>query len=205
MHCCHRPKGKQPMITERQYSSLLKRCQRSAVARGIDFALTEEQFGVLRLRAGDRCELTKIEFSNEVRSTKQARRPFFPSIDRIRSNEGYRWDNVRLVCSCVNTALHVFGDDVFARMCLSFAENVDKLDVRPSAELIDLSTSSRRGIKTRGTAEHPYYQPIIMHNRKRYSLGVFSSLADAQARYLEAKRLVSAGQDFAHLHDGTFA
>jgi hypothetical protein len=65
-------------------------------------------------RQGHRCIMTGIAF--EPKATKP-RNPYAMSVDRIDSSRGYTMDNIRLVCACVNFALHSYGDEVFYRMC----------------------------------------------------------------------------------------
>lgn len=79
--------------------------------------LSEEAVRKLVARANGRCELTGIPFTGDkpVRST---RRPFIPSIDRVRAGLPYSIDNCRLVCFSVNVALNEWGDDVFDMVCL---------------------------------------------------------------------------------------
>jgi hypothetical protein len=88
-----------------------KRHRKGAKQRGKEFAITIDD--VLRLLESqkNRCAVTGIRFNNA--KPKNARmRPWAPSLDRIRSNEGYVNGNVRLVCAFANVAMNDFGEEI---------------------------------------------------------------------------------------------
>ena len=87
-----------------------------------DFDLTKEFVENLYEKQGGKCALTGLVFSDEKYNNCR-RRPFAPSLDRIDSKRGYTQDNVRFVCSMVNTALGEFGDILFDKMCRSYIED----------------------------------------------------------------------------------
>ena len=62
-----------------------------------------------------KCDLTGIEFDVESRWWKA-------SLDRIRSDEGYTKDNIRLVAWIVNHSKGELTDDEFINMCRAVAE-----------------------------------------------------------------------------------
>lgn len=79
--------------------------------------LSEDEVRTLVARANGRCELTGIPFSGaDVEGI--SRRPFIPSIDRVKPGLPYSIANCRLVCFSVNAALNEWGDDVFDIVCL---------------------------------------------------------------------------------------
>lgn len=89
--------------------------KRNAKTRGIPFNLTREEFETLVARAGNQCEVTGITFQLRIRPGSE-RRPFAPSLDRIKASQPYSAINCRLVCGIVNTALSDWGDAVFWKM-----------------------------------------------------------------------------------------
>ena len=46
--------------------------------------------------------------------------PWAPSVDQINPGQGYTWDNVRLVCVMLNTALGNHGIEAFTRLATAF-------------------------------------------------------------------------------------
>jgi hypothetical protein len=107
-----------PMRAAFIYLSAFYSCQKNAKARGIPFQITREQFDAIVLRAGGRCELTRIRFSGQ-RQGAVRRRPYVPSLDRIDSAGAYTMENVRLICSSVNYALNEWGVEVFDRIAVA--------------------------------------------------------------------------------------
>jgi integrase len=91
-------------------------------------ALTREEFDAIWTRANGRCELTGIAFSLDC-PKGCARRPWFPSLDRVDGRRGYVASNCRLVCTAVNLALNDFGEEVFKRIARSFLVGFDRSDV----------------------------------------------------------------------------
>jgi hypothetical protein len=84
--------------------------KRNAKRREIPHSLTLADVEQLVAKAGGRCQVTGIVFSNEI---VNGTRPYGPSLDRIDSSEGYHPDNVRLVCIAINNAMRDWGDSVF--------------------------------------------------------------------------------------------
>jgi hypothetical protein len=87
---------------------LIKRAQRGAKKRGIDFAITQADI-LPMLRVGT-CPMSGYKF----RYTYGAYDPYAPSIDRIDSNKGYVPGNVRVICYILNVGMNQFGFDVAA-------------------------------------------------------------------------------------------
>lgn len=65
--------------------------------------------------------MTGIEFEFD-RFEGSCRRPFAPSLDRIRSNEGYSVGNCRLVCVLVNLALNQWGLEPLMRVASNLVQ-----------------------------------------------------------------------------------
>jgi hypothetical protein len=63
------------------------------------------------VRANGKCEVTRIPFSF-LKMDGSRKRPWYPSIDRINSLQGYSFSNCRLVCIAVNLAMHQWGESV---------------------------------------------------------------------------------------------
>lgn len=82
---------------------------------GSPFLLTMPDLEDLMVRCEGRCELSGVPFSGET-VAGTVKRPFIPSIDRIKPKEAYTPENVRLVCWAVNLALGEWGDEVFWRI-----------------------------------------------------------------------------------------
>lgn len=95
--------------------------KREATKRGIPFELTFDELIELMERAQGRCEISFIPFSDERWGSY--RKPWAMSIDRIDSREGYRKDNVRLVCVAVNFAMQDWGEDVLILIVQSMLEH----------------------------------------------------------------------------------
>lgn len=83
--------------------------------KGSPYLLTHYDLIELMVRSQGRCEISGIPFSDE-QIPGCSRRPFIPSIDRIKPKEPYVFDNCRLVCWAVNRALGEWGDEVFWRI-----------------------------------------------------------------------------------------
>jgi hypothetical protein len=87
---------------------LIKRAQRNAKKRGIEFGLTQTDI-LPMLRVGS-CPLSGYKF----RYTYGAYDAYAPSLDRIDSDKGYVPGNVRIVCFLLNVGMNQFGFDVAA-------------------------------------------------------------------------------------------
>jgi hypothetical protein len=83
--------------------------------KGAPFLLTQPEIEGLMIRSKGRCELSGVPFSGEA-VVGCHKRPFVPSIDRIKPKEAYTYSNTRLVCWAVNLALGEWGDEVFWRI-----------------------------------------------------------------------------------------
>lgn len=98
------------------YAAIYRRLSLKAKYGRLECLLRPE-FNEMVKRAGGRCELTGIPFSREIVSSVRSREtPWFPSVDRIDSAQGYTAVNTRLVCLAVNIALNVWGATIFDRI-----------------------------------------------------------------------------------------
>ena len=74
-------------------------------------SITVSELSLILVRADGRCEVTGIPFSNDV-PTGAKIAPFYMSVDRIRNDRGYHFDNCRVVCLAVNLAMRDWGHGV---------------------------------------------------------------------------------------------
>jgi hypothetical protein len=107
-------------LTPGQWNRIFRDARKNALSRGVPFSLSVDEFLMLRSRAGGRCEVSSIPFSME-NPHGGGRRPWAPSLDRVRSREGYTLNNCRLVCVAANYAMNVWGEDVLHRLSASVA------------------------------------------------------------------------------------
>ena len=85
------------------------------------FLLTHLDIDRLLVRSAGRCEVSGMLFSGDTVPGCD-KRPFIPSIDRVRPKEPYSLDNCRLVCWAVNLAISDWGDGVFWKIVRSAQE-----------------------------------------------------------------------------------
>lgn len=108
----------------------------SARQRGIPFNLTEFHFVRLAQQTDGRCQLTGIPFQF-TGDPRFHRNPFRPSVDRIDSSRGYEIDNIRIVCTAVNTAMGEWGEDVFRQILKGYTETILSSTVPFSSKVRD--------------------------------------------------------------------
>ena len=99
----------------RAIRSAYKVTRSASLKSGIGFELTEEELAYLMRRSLGRCEVSGLKFSGDNFTTSK-RRPFIPSIDRIKAKEPYDLNNCRLVAWIVNLSLSDWGEDIFWQM-----------------------------------------------------------------------------------------
>ena len=89
-------------------ASMWRETKKRALRHGILFDLSESDMLALFERSGGRCEVSGIVFkTTQVKLSHK--RPYIPSLDRIRSADGYTLENCRLVCCAVNMAMNDWG------------------------------------------------------------------------------------------------
>jgi hypothetical protein len=84
--------------------------------------MSREEFEVLWMRSGGKCELTGITFSTRPEGSPEAVWPWGASIDRLDNARGYELNNCQLVCIAMNLALHQFGEGVFDVLARCYVE-----------------------------------------------------------------------------------
>jgi hypothetical protein len=90
--------------------------RKSAPDRRIAFTLHPEGVAIRWHQHPNKCALTGIRFAPVNVARAFDRQPWSPSIDRINCAQGYTYDNIRIVCQAVNTALNSWGESVLERI-----------------------------------------------------------------------------------------
>jgi hypothetical protein len=110
-----------PKELRRYTSESYRRAKKNAVTRQIEFRLTRADYAEIVARAAGRCEVSGIAFDLQLRP-RSLRRPFAPSLDRIKAHEPYTVENCRLVCGLVNAAMSDWGEEPFRFVATKMAE-----------------------------------------------------------------------------------
>lgn len=103
--------------------------QRRAWRNGIDFTLPPDHVEDLWRRQGGCCAVSGISFNFKRFDHALVKHPSAPSLDRIDSRLGYRPENARLVCTCVNFGMGQWGEEVLRRV----AQGMFKKEASPPA------------------------------------------------------------------------
>lgn len=106
------PESVRKVFTRSRHQATKHRKERkSSTAEGRkNWALSYEEFAALYARSGGRCEVSYVPFDSTPR-TDGRKSPRALSIDRKDPTKCYSYDNCRLVCYWVNTALNQWGDE----------------------------------------------------------------------------------------------
>lgn len=107
-------------------TKLTGQCRRNAKKRDIDFALSSDSVMGMLLKSNGRCVLTGIEFDFSPSSGE--RRPWYPSIDRIDSSQGYSAENCRIICVAANLAMNEWGEDVLLKLSQGYMSKCRRSD-----------------------------------------------------------------------------
>lgn len=91
------------------YNTAAVNARRNPATQEIEFRLSHDEFNALVARCQNRCEVTGIPFSDGEASPVHGRRPWPPSLDRIRSDQPFCIENCRIVCAAVNNAMGPWG------------------------------------------------------------------------------------------------
>lgn len=110
-----RKRAKRRYIENMLASRLLAKCRNRAARKGISIDIDRDWLLDTFHDQAYRCSVSNMPF--DLSEPKGARSPWRPSVDRIRSNEGYTKDNCRLVCTIVNLARLDWSDADFQMMC----------------------------------------------------------------------------------------
>ena len=78
-----------------------------AAKRGVPYAITAHDIDRLLVDQGWRCAISGIVLD---RPNSSGAKPFGPSLDRIRPENGYVVGNIRVVCNMVNWAMNKWGE-----------------------------------------------------------------------------------------------
>lgn len=92
----------------------------SSIRKNVPYLLTHDDIGRMMTRSRGKCEISGLTFS-AIKVDGARKRPYLPSIDRIKAKEPYSPANCRLVCCAVNIAINDWGDAVFYKIALSAA------------------------------------------------------------------------------------
>ncbi len=97
------------------FHSIYPTARKNAAKRQIQFDLTVEDFWNLAARTKGCCQVTGLQFEYAF-SEGSLRRPFAPSLDRIKSHKGYSKRNCRFVCIAANLAMNEWGESVLLKL-----------------------------------------------------------------------------------------
>lgn len=95
---------------------------KNARTRGIEWTLDAKDLNAILVGGNWRCAVTNVKFDYKP-AVDGKRRPWAPSLDRIRSGEGYVPGNVRFVCVAANLAMNEWGEDVLQKMAHSLVSS----------------------------------------------------------------------------------
>jgi hypothetical protein len=173
-------------------SMMYNRTRKNALTRGIPFEITPEDVRVLAHNAKNRCAVTSIPF-DFTESTEQKTKPWRPSLDRKDSSKGYTVDNIRIVCTAVNLAMNVWGEEILhkivaAMVCKQRNRPHDTYYKKPGQKY--LSGVKRYRFTTKEQGENaPRFIAYFKVKGKQKHVGIFDSeiAAHDAARAAKAK------------------
>lgn len=82
-----------------------------AKKKGMECTLTEADIDAMLVDSEGMCAVSGLPFLIRDRYEDERVNPWQPSIDRIKSDEGYTRENCRVVCYIANLAMSQFGED----------------------------------------------------------------------------------------------
>lgn len=94
-----------------RFTSMLPKMRRRAKERGFGFDIDQDFLLDLLAKQQFKCAVTGLDMTL---TSGQGRTPTNVSVDRINPNLGYTRDNVRLVCSVINTMRGTMSDTELA-------------------------------------------------------------------------------------------
>ena len=92
---------------------LVRQIGRRAKKAGIPFDL-DSHIPEIEARIRDGCEMTGIPFELTPKSQKAVWNS--PSVDRIDPEQGYTYDNIRIICWAMNAALGSWGEETLRNL-----------------------------------------------------------------------------------------
>lgn len=87
-----------------------------AKKKGMECTLTEADIDAMLVDSEGMCAVSGLPFLIRDRYEDERVNPWQPSIDRIKSDEGYTRENCRVVCYIANLAMSQFGEDALATL-----------------------------------------------------------------------------------------
>jgi len=82
-----------------------------AKKKGMECTLTEADIDAMLVDSEGMCAVSGLPFLIRDRYEDERVNPWQPSIDRIKSDEGYTRENCRVVCYIANLAMSQFGEE----------------------------------------------------------------------------------------------
>lgn len=117
------------------------RIKARALKLKVPFDLTDQQMRAVLREQGWKCAISKIDFDLRTPGEVGGPRPFGPGVDRIIPANGYRADNIRIVCNIINFAMNRWGLDPLLDL---FSHMYRNGMLREQTEEIDKRLSKKR-------------------------------------------------------------
>jgi hypothetical protein len=93
-----------------------------AKKKGMECSLTEADIDAMLVDSEGMCAVSGLPFLIRDRYEDERVNPWQPSIDRIKSDEGYTRENCRVVCYIANLAMSQFGEDALTMLSQAVVE-----------------------------------------------------------------------------------
>jgi hypothetical protein len=181
------------MSRSKEWARILwKSARQRAEARGIAFDLEVDDIVALAEASGYTCALTGLPFDfSAIDNRRERRRPFYPSLDRIKPEKGYVLSNVRLVCVGMNYALNEWGEDVLRMLAKGF---LGLLGASGASMALNKSTKLPKGVYLkRDRSRSQPFAARLCFKRKMHHLGTFATQEEAHRAYINARNRAKAG------------
>jgi hypothetical protein len=111
---------------------LISGAKSRAKRSGVRCTLNKDNVRPIWERAGGRCEVSRLSFSDEEFPDVLVKHPFAPSFDRIIPGGDYSLENVWLVCVCTNFAMGEWGLDTLIKLADSLLNSQQRGALRRS-------------------------------------------------------------------------
>lgn len=119
-------------LTSPELKELHRKSLERARERSLPHLLTRADIVTMYNRSGGRCEVSGIPF-NRHKLPGWSKRPWYVSIDRVDSKQGYVLANCRLVCTAVNVAMGEWGLETLGRIARAIAFRGDFSEITPNS------------------------------------------------------------------------